>query len=333
MERAPAVPDSRRFASAGAALEPRLGFSFVTVRATPVSSPAWRSSRHFGARSARRSPPTRSSSLKSCTYECDALTGHRAMPSSSSCPARWTRCRRWCGCVPSTACRSSRAAPGPGGLGRRTARRPRRRDLARAARPRARCLPPAAAASVAARYVFAPWGTALESHMATSRPARGGRRQPLPQRGEGPGRREQRQERREVRLASAGTDSRPRRRALHRHAVPGPASAEHRRARGHASSPRRRTFRQPVRVRRTPASSGGPSTSPGGATRVSSAGRSSNMLNRFAAFDVPWRAHSSTASAAASRSPSRRSRSSGWNGAGRGRRRSGPARRSRPGAG
>ena len=82
-----------------------------------------------------------------------------------------------------------------------------------------------------------------------------------------------------------------------------------------SSSLGRRTFRQPVFVRRTPASSGGPSTAPGGATRVSSAGRSSNGLKRFAAFDVPWRAHSSTASAAASSRAGSRSRSSGWNGA------------------
>ena len=73
------------------------------------------------------------------------------------------------------------------------------------------------------------------------------------------------------------------------------------------------TRRQPVRVRRMPCASGGPSTSPGGASRDSSAGRSSNMLKRFAAFDVPCRAHSSTASAAASSSSSSRCRSSGSN--------------------
>ena len=73
-----------------------------------------------------------------------------------------------------------------------------------------------------------------------------------------------------------------------------------------------RTSRQPVFVRRTPSGPGGPSTSPGAAVRVGSAGRSSNVLNRFAALLVPSRAHASTASAAASMSSSSRSRSSGW---------------------
>ena len=68
----------------------------------------------------------------------------------------------------------------------------------------------------------------------------------------------------------------------------------------------RSTRRQPVFVRRIPSASGGPSTAPGGASRSVSAGRSSNMLKRLAALHVPWRAHSSTASAAASRSSSRR---------------------------
>ena len=82
-----------------------------------------------------------------------------------------------------------------------------------------------------------------------------------------------------------------------------------------------------------PSASGGPSTSPGAASRVVSAGRSSNMLKRLAALLVPSRAQSSTASAAASRSSSRRCCSSGakrvrtWSTA------SGPARRSRPAAG
>ena len=74
-----------------------------------------------------------------------------------------------------------------------------------------------------------------------------------------------------------------------------------------------RIFRQPVFVRRIPSGPGGPSTSPGGATRSSSAGRSSNGLNRFAALFVPSRAHASTASAAASSSSSSRCRSSGAN--------------------
>ena len=58
---------------------------------------------------------------------------------------------------------------------------------------------------------------------------------------------------------------------------------------------------------------GGPSTSPGAASRSTSAGRSSNLLKALAALLVPSRAHASTASAAASSSSSRRWRSSGSN--------------------
>ena len=72
-----------------------------------------------------------------------------------------------------------------------------------------------------------------------------------------------------------------------------------------------RIRRQPVRVRRMPSASGGPSTSPAAASRDASAGRSSNMLKRLAALFVPSRAHASTASAAASTSSSSRAASSG----------------------
>ncbi len=47
---------------------------------------------------------------------------------------------------------------------------------------------------------------------------------------------------------------------------------------GQASGLAGRIRRQPVRVRRMPSASGGPSTSPGAASRSVSAGRSSNML-------------------------------------------------------
>ena len=68
----------------------------------------------------------------------------------------------------------------------------------------------------------------------------------------------------------------------------------------------------PARARPADAvSSGGPSTSPGGASRVASASRSWNVLKRLAALLVPSRAHASTPSAAASSSSSRRWTSSG----------------------
>ena len=72
-----------------------------------------------------------------------------------------------------------------------------------------------------------------------------------------------------------------------------------------------RTLRQPVFVRRTPSAPGGPSTSPGAASRSVSAGRSSNLLKWLAALLVPSRAQASTASAAASSSSSSRCCSSG----------------------
>ena len=88
-------------------------------------------------------------------------------------------------------------------------------------------------------------------------------------------------------------------------------AAQRRLGHAQASGLAGRMRRQPVCVRRIPSASGGPSTSPGAASRVVSAGRSSNMLKRLAALFVPSRAHSSTASAAASRSSSRRCCSSG----------------------
>ena len=90
------------------------------------------------------------------------------------------------------------------------------------------------------------------------------------------------------------------------------ASSECARGR-HSVASAGRTRRQPVFVRRMPSSSGGPSMAPGGATRSSSAGRSSKGLNRLAALFVPSRAQASTASAAASSSSSSRRRSDGWN--------------------
>ncbi len=74
-----------------------------------------------------------------------------------------------------------------------------------------------------------------------------------------------------------------------------------------------RGFRQPVLVRRMPSGPGGPSTSPGGASRSVSAGRSSKLLCWLAALFVPTRAHASTASAASSSSSPRRCRSAGSN--------------------
>ena len=109
------------------------------------------------------------------------------------------------------------------------------------------------------------------------------------------GRRQERQESRQVWLAASGAAPRGASHAFAEPPLTAPLPAEDGRPGGHVSSLRRRIFRHPVRVRRTPDSSGGPSTAPGGATSVSSAGRSSNMLNRFAAFEVPCRAHSSTA--------------------------------------
>ena len=94
-------------------------------------------------------------------------------------------------------------------------------------------------------------------------------------------------------------------------AVPAAPAAQRRLGHAQASGLAGRMRRQPVRVRRIPSASGGPSTSPGAASRVVSAGRSSNMLKRLAALLVPSRAQSSTASAAASRSSSRRCCSSG----------------------
>ena len=94
-------------------------------------------------------------------------------------------------------------------------------------------------------------------------------------------------------------------------AVAAAAAAERRVGHGQASDLGGRIRRQPVRVRRIPSASGGPSTSPAAASRVVSAGRSSNMLKRLAALLVPSRAHASTASAAASSSSSSRCCSSG----------------------
>ena len=142
----------------------------------------------------------------------------------------------------------------------------------------------------------------------------------LAERLERTGRREERRQGAEIRQSAPGAATRRRGRpaagSLAPVAIAAAPSAEAGSGRcRHGSSFLERTRRQPVRVRRIPSASGGPSTAPGGASRSVSAGRSSNMLKRFAALDVPWRAHSSTASAPASSNSSRRCRSSGWNGA------------------
>ena len=272
-----------------------------------------RSARRRG-RSAARGPrprPGRPSHAPSSSATRSPISASRAIQTSRSPSAR--------GRGPPRGSSSRRAGPP---RGRRGGRPPRRRRSARPSRSRRAANVPVAASS----------GGSAE---------RSGRRWPPPLRAAARGRRRPWSRPQAVgggRRPAGGARPRPRRRPRRRRSRP--RASGRARGRGARRSRSRRARRSGGRGRAgraagssgigqasgsgrrgsgaSPSSSGGcrrrPAgrpTSPGAASRVVSAGRSSNMLKRLAALFVPSRAHASTASAAASSSSSRRCCSSG----------------------